>query len=89
MKPHRVRMAHSLILHAGLYSQMDAFRPRPADAADLAAFHAEDYVQFLATVTPVRVLECLLVDLVLLFIYSLALLLPAVERAQLTLPPLN
>lgn len=27
MKPHRVRMAHSLILHYGLYSQMQV-RPR-------------------------------------------------------------
>jgi histone deacetylase 1/2 len=52
MKPHRVRMAHSLILHYGLYDRMQCFRPRPADGDDLRAFHAEDYVQFLRTVTP-------------------------------------
>lgn len=54
MKPHRVRMAHSLILHSGLYSQMDCFRPYRATQEDMAAFHAEDYVQFLKTVTQDR-----------------------------------
>jgi histone deacetylase 1/2 len=54
MKPHRVRMAHSLILHYGLYSQMDCYRPRRAAAEDLTAFHSEDYVQFLKTVTQDR-----------------------------------
>ena len=51
MKPHRVRMTHSLVLHYGLYSQMDCFRPRRAEAEDLCKFHSEDYVAFLKTVT--------------------------------------
>eukprot|EP00887_Chlorella_sp_A99_P004904 scaffold4.g4904.t1 len=52
MKPHRVRMAHSLILHYGLYSKMDVFRPRRAEAEDMEAFHSADYVEFLRTVAP-------------------------------------
>jgi histone deacetylase 1/2 len=54
MKPHRVRMAHSLILHYGLYSQMDCYRPRRAATEDLTTFHSEDYVSFLKTVTQDR-----------------------------------
>jgi histone deacetylase 1/2 len=54
MKPHRVRMAHSLILHYGLYPLMDCYRPRRAAPEDLTPFHSEDYVQFLKTVTQDR-----------------------------------
>jgi histone deacetylase 1/2 len=54
MKPHRVRMAHSLILHYGLYSLMDCYRPCRASQQDLTAFHSEDYVAFLKTVTQDR-----------------------------------
>lgn len=52
MKPHRVRMAHSLILHYGLYSQMDVFRPARAQPSDMTTFHSQDYVDFLKTVNP-------------------------------------
>ena len=110
MKPHRVRMANSLVLHYGLHSKLDGvgptgggrplqhgvpgagrwvlplrLRPPPgvpamqpstpthpslaaswctlarppqyytptrAGAEDMAAFHAEDYVDFLRTVSP-------------------------------------
>lgn len=54
MKPHRVRMAHSLILHYGLYSQMDCYRPCRAAPEDLTAFHSADYVAFLKTATQDR-----------------------------------
>ena len=57
MKPHRVRMAHSLVLHYGLYAQMDCFRPYRASAEDCRAFHADDYVQFLKTATQDREAE--------------------------------
>ena len=57
MKPHRVRMAHSLILHYGLYSQMDCYRSRPAESQDMTTFHSEDYVAFLKTVTQDREAE--------------------------------
>eukprot|EP01031_Cornospumella_fuschlensis_P037947 gene37947-46101_t len=43
MKPHRIRMAHQLILAYGLYRRMEMYRPRPATAEQLVAFHAEDY----------------------------------------------
>lgn len=51
MKPQRVRMAHSLILHYGLCSAMDCYRSVPAHADDMTTFHAEDYVSFLQTIT--------------------------------------
>jgi acetoin utilization deacetylase AcuC-like enzyme len=57
MKPHRVRMAHSLILHYGLYEQMECYRPNRATEQDMTAFHAPDYVQFLRTVTPDRLVR--------------------------------
>lgn len=53
MKPHRVRMAHSLVLHYGLHSKLDGYyTPARATAEDLAAFHSQDYVDFLKTITP-------------------------------------
>ncbi|KAL4439216.1 hypothetical protein ABPG77_004118 [Micractinium sp. CCAP 211/92] len=53
MKPHRVRMAHSLVLHYGLYSKLDGYyTPTRATAEDLAVFHSQDYVDFLKTITP-------------------------------------
>lgn len=52
MKPHRVRMAHALVLRYGLHNKMDCYRPRPASAADVAAFHSKDYVSFLQNAAP-------------------------------------
>ena len=52
MKPHRVRMAHSLIVTYGLYKSMEVFRPQLATQAELTRFHSDDYVKFLRTVTP-------------------------------------
>ena len=52
MKPHRVRMAHNLIVTYGLYKSMEVFRPSPATQADLTRFHSDDYVNFLRLVTP-------------------------------------
>jgi acetoin utilization deacetylase AcuC-like enzyme len=57
MKPHRVRMAHSLILHYGLYSRMQVYCPHLAEAEDVAKFHAEDYVDFLQSVSPNNVVS--------------------------------
>ena len=51
MKPHRVRMAHSLIMHYGLHTQMDCFLPYRASDEDMKEFHDEDYVNFLRTIT--------------------------------------
>ena len=52
MKPHRVRMAHALVLRYGLHNLMDCYRPRPASSSDLAAFHSRDYISFLETAAP-------------------------------------
>lgn len=52
MKPHRVRMAHSLILRYGLYKHMEIFKPYLATEEDINKFHTEDYVSFLKNVTP-------------------------------------
>ncbi|KAG0476587.1 hypothetical protein HPP92_013428 [Vanilla planifolia] len=52
MKPHRIRMAHNLVVHYSLHRLMEVSRPFPASAADIRRFHSDDYVDFLASVTP-------------------------------------
>jgi len=52
MKPHRVRMAHALILRYGLYNHLESFQPVLAPEELLAQFHTKDYVSFLKQVTP-------------------------------------
>ncbi|XAR67986.1 Histone deacetylase [Bertholletia excelsa] len=52
MKPHRIRMAHNLILHYSLHRLMEINRPYPATAGDIRRFHSDQYVDFLASVTP-------------------------------------
>ena len=52
MKPHRIRMTHSLLARYGLLNQMQVYRPNPARDRDLCRFHADDYVAFLRSVTP-------------------------------------
>eukprot|EP00180_Rhodochaete_pulchella_P003037 Plantae.Rhodophyta-Rhodochaete_pulchella.ctg4926.p1 GENE.Plantae.Rhodophyta-Rhodochaete_pulchella.ctg4926~~Plantae.Rhodophyta-Rhodochaete_pulchella.ctg4926.p1 ORF type:complete len:421 (+),score=63.46 Plantae.Rhodophyta-Rhodochaete_pulchella.ctg4926:152-1414(+) len=52
MKPHRINMAHNLVLAYGLYADMDVYRPRLALDSEIGNFHAEDYVNFLSRVTP-------------------------------------
>ncbi|XP_027904893.1 histone deacetylase 6-like isoform X1 [Vigna unguiculata] len=52
MKPHRIRMAHNLIVHYGLHRRMQVNRPFPAAEADIGRFHSDDYVEFLSSVSP-------------------------------------
>lgn len=52
MKPHRIRMAHNLIVHYGLHRRMEINRPYPAATEDIRRFHSDDYVDFLASVSP-------------------------------------
>lgn len=52
MKPHRLKLAHHLILSYGLYRKMECYRPHPASAGEMAEFHSEEYVNFLARITP-------------------------------------
>lgn len=51
MKPHRVRMAHHLIVNYGLYQDLEVFQPELISKDELTKFHSDDYVQFLSTVT--------------------------------------
>ncbi|EAY14482.1 acetylpolyamine aminohydrolase, putative [Trichomonas vaginalis G3] len=52
MKPHRIRMAHNLIMAYELFSSMRVLRPRRATALDMTRFHTDEYVQFLQVATP-------------------------------------
>ncbi|KAI3945097.1 hypothetical protein MKW92_007677 [Papaver armeniacum] len=52
MKPHRIRMAHSLIEGYGLHKSMQICQPYAATPKDIAKFHSDDYVKFLSTVSP-------------------------------------
>ncbi|KAF1762384.1 hypothetical protein GCK72_010646 [Caenorhabditis remanei] len=47
MKPHRIRMAHELILNYGLYRNLSIYRPTPASFKDITRFHSEEYVNYL------------------------------------------
>ena len=51
MKPHRVRMAHELIVNYGLYQQMKIYKPKIASKQDLMKFHSEPYLNFLEKIT--------------------------------------
>uniref|UniRef100_M8BRY6 Histone deacetylase n=1 Tax=Aegilops tauschii TaxID=37682 RepID=M8BRY6_AEGTA len=51
MKPHRIRMAHSLVIHYGLHRLLELSRPFPASEADISRFHSDEYVSFLASAT--------------------------------------
>ncbi|OCK85011.1 hypothetical protein K432DRAFT_422138 [Lepidopterella palustris CBS 459.81] len=52
MKPHRIRMAHSLIMNYGLYTKMEIYRAKPASRYEMTQFHTDEYVDFLQKVTP-------------------------------------
>eukprot|EP01116_Phalansterium_solitarium_P009328 TRINITY_DN23431_c0_g1_i1.p1 TRINITY_DN23431_c0_g1~~TRINITY_DN23431_c0_g1_i1.p1 ORF type:complete len:506 (-),score=157.03 TRINITY_DN23431_c0_g1_i1:198-1619(-) len=52
MKPHRIRMTHSLLVNYGLFKKMSIYRPRRASEADMTKFHSDDYIDFLRLVTP-------------------------------------
>jgi len=52
MKPHRLKLAHHLILAYKLYTKMECYRCHPASAAEMAQFHSDEYVQFLSKITP-------------------------------------
>ena len=50
MKPHRIRMAHNLLVNYGLFKKMQVFRPRPATDKEMTQFHSDEYISFLKTV---------------------------------------
>lgn len=45
-------MTNSLVMHYGLHKQMDVLVPHRATISDMAAFHDEEYLCFLQSVTP-------------------------------------
>mmetsp|Transcript_14673 Transcript_14673/g.34924 ORF Transcript_14673/g.34924 Transcript_14673/m.34924 type:complete len:422 (-) Transcript_14673:206-1471(-) len=52
MKPHRIRMAHNLLLNYGLYKKMEIYRPMHAKYDEICRFHSEEYASFLKVITP-------------------------------------
>ena len=52
MKPHRIKLAHHLILNYGLYRKMDVYESTLATYEELQKFHTEEYVSFLRKITP-------------------------------------
>ena len=52
MKPHRIRMTHSLIMNYGLYKKMEIYRAKPATRQEMCQFHTDEYIDFLSRVTP-------------------------------------
>ncbi|KAI7208749.1 histone deacetylase, partial [Hortaea werneckii] len=52
MKPHRIRMAHSLIMNYNLYKHLEIYRAKPASKYEMTQFHTDEYVDFLQRVTP-------------------------------------
>eukprot|EP00940_MAST-03C_sp_MAST-3C-sp2_P001501 g1501.t1 len=54
MKPHRIKLAHNLILAYGLYRKMECFRPRLATPEDMTMFHTLEYTKFLQNVSPAK-----------------------------------
>ncbi|EDK41918.1 histone deacetylase RPD3 [Lodderomyces elongisporus NRRL YB-4239] len=52
MKPHRIRMTHSLIMNYELYKKMEIYRAEPATNLELTQFHSDEYIDFIDRVTP-------------------------------------
>uniref|UniRef100_A0A8C4NNE2 Histone deacetylase 3 n=1 Tax=Eptatretus burgeri TaxID=7764 RepID=A0A8C4NNE2_EPTBU len=52
MKPHRLALTHSLVLHYGLHKKMMVYKPYRASQHDMCRFHSEEYIDFLQRVTP-------------------------------------
>ncbi|KAL2041905.1 hypothetical protein N7G274_005092 [Stereocaulon virgatum] len=52
MKPHRIRMAHALIMNYSLYKKMEIYRAKPANKLEMTQFHTDEYIDFLNKVTP-------------------------------------
>ncbi|KAI1328938.1 histone deacetylase RpdA/Rpd3 [Xylariaceae sp. FL0255] len=52
MKPHRIRLAHSLIMNYGVYKKMEIYRAKPATRLEMTQFHTDEYIDFLQRVSP-------------------------------------
>ena len=54
MKPHRIRMAHNLVLQYKLHPHMHVEPIRRATATDMTRFHTDEYIQFLQMASPLN-----------------------------------
>ncbi|KAF9045759.1 histone deacetylase [Hymenopellis radicata] len=52
MKPHRIRVAHDLIVAYDMLPKMHVLRPPRASPEAMTAFHTDEYIHFLNRVTP-------------------------------------
>ncbi|KAJ6539885.1 histone deacetylase RPD3 [Mycena vulgaris] len=52
MKPHRVRVTHDLVSAYGMLPKMHVLRAKRAPPESMTAFHTDEYINFLARVTP-------------------------------------
>ncbi|KAK7038341.1 histone deacetylase RPD3 [Favolaschia claudopus] len=52
MKPHRVRVTHDLVSAYGMLPKMHVLRAKRASPESMTAFHTDEYINFLARVTP-------------------------------------
>ncbi|GAA5936999.1 uncharacterized protein JCM15063_000124 [Sporobolomyces koalae] len=52
MKPHRIKMAHNLITNYGLDKHLDVLKPDRCTPHEMTRFHTDEYIDFLARVTP-------------------------------------
>lgn len=50
MKPHRIKMAHNLVLNAGLNKKMDMLTARRATKEEMTKFHTDEYICHIAQV---------------------------------------
>lgn len=57
MKPHRIRMAHDLLVNYGIYDKMQIYRPHKATFNEMTMYHTDDYVNFLKRVSPMSAEE--------------------------------
>ncbi|KAL2015876.1 hypothetical protein VTK56DRAFT_4673 [Thermocarpiscus australiensis] len=52
MKPHRIRLAHSLVMNYDVYKFLEIYRAKPAVFSEMTQFHTDEYIEFLQKVTP-------------------------------------
>ncbi len=52
MKPFRLMLTDHLVISYKLYEKMDLYTPCRATKEELLEFHSDDYIDFLAKVTP-------------------------------------
>ncbi|KAK4735237.1 hypothetical protein R3W88_009498 [Solanum pinnatisectum] len=52
MRPHRIRVAHNLILNYNLHRKMEIIQPFPATKEEIGWFHSSDYMKILSSVSP-------------------------------------